>query len=108
MPRNCAIAVSCYRLSMSTPRRIIVHESIKDELVSRLIKAYEGINIGDPRDADTLMGPLVTHDAVVEMMNAIETIKEVGGAILYGGEKLDGPEYPGGHYVTPCIASAES
>ncbi|MCH7571905.1 MAG: aldehyde dehydrogenase family protein [Planctomycetes bacterium] len=92
----------------TSTRRIIVHESIKDEFVSRLVKAYEGINIGDPREADTLMGPLVTLGAVDDMMNAIERIKAEGGEILYGGEKLDGPDYPGGHYVTPCIAAAKN
>jgi aldehyde dehydrogenase (NAD+) len=42
------------------------------------------------------------------MMKAIGTIKEQGGEILYGGEKLDGDKYPGGCYVTPCIAAAKN
>ena len=90
----------------TSTRRIIVHESVRDELVARLVKAYEGIIVGDPRDPQTLMGPLVNHGAVDDMQNAIVRIREEGGEILYGGEKLDGPDYPGGHYVRPCIASA--
>jgi aldehyde dehydrogenase (NAD+) len=92
----------------TSTRRIIVHESIRQQLVERLVRAYEGINIGDPRDADTLMGPLVTHSAVEDMQNAIARIKEEGGEVLYGGEVLDGSEYPGGHYVKPCIAAAKN
>ncbi len=92
----------------TSTRRIIVHESIRDELVSRLVKAYEGVRIGDPREAETLMGPLVTRGAVKEMQNAIKRIKEEGGEILYGGETLDGPDYPGGHYVRPCIAAVKN
>jgi aldehyde dehydrogenase (NAD+) len=42
------------------------------------------------------------------MQNAIARIKQEGGEILYGGEKLDGPEHPGGHYVRPCIAAAKN
>ena len=92
----------------TSTRRIIVHESIKDELVKRLVKAYEGVTIGDPRDPKTIMGPLVTTGAVTDMQNAIERIKKEGGKILYGGQTLDGDAYPGGHYVTPCIAEAKN
>jgi aldehyde dehydrogenase (NAD+) len=92
----------------TSTRRIIVHESIRQELVDRLVRAYEDINIGDPRDKNTLMGPLVTHAAVEDMQNAITRIKEEGGEILYGGETLDGADYPGGHYVKPCIAAARN
>ena len=46
--------------------------------------------------------------AVDDMMNAIARIKKEGGKILYGGEKLDGEEYPDGHWVTPCIAAAKN
>jgi aldehyde dehydrogenase (NAD+) len=92
----------------TSTRRIIVHASIRDELVNRLLGAYETVRIGDPRKPETLMGPLVTHDAVSDMQNAIKRIKDEGSEILYGGEPLDGPDYPGGHYVKPCIAAARN
>jgi len=92
----------------TTTRRIIVHESVRHEFVSRLVTAYEGIRIGDPRDPDTLMGPLVTTDAVSDLQNAIARVREEGGEILYGGAPLEGPAYPGGHYVVPCIAAARN
>ena len=90
----------------TSTRRIITHESIKDELVRRLTRGYEDITIGDPRDPSTLMGPVVNHAAVDDLENAIERVKEEGGEILCGGERLEGPEYPGGHYVKPCIGGA--
>ncbi len=92
----------------TSTRRIIVHESIREEFERRLVKAYEGVRIGDPRKAETLMGPLVTLDAVKDLQNAIKRVKEEGGKILYGGESLDGPAHPGGHYVKPCIASVKN
>ncbi len=92
----------------TSTRRIIVHESVKEELVSRLCAAYRDIRIGDPRDPDTLLGPLVTYGAVSDMQTAIERISQEGGEILFGGEKLDGPAYPGDHYVKPCIAAAQN
>jgi aldehyde dehydrogenase (NAD+) len=92
----------------TTTRRILIHRSVKDEFVSRLTKAYEGVKIGNPLADDTLMGPLFNDAAVENMMASIEKLKAEGGKVLYGGEKLDGPEYPGGRYVTPCIGEAEN
>ena len=81
---------------------------MRDELVKRLVKGYQSVPIGDPRKESTLMGPLVTVQAVADMQNAIQRVKQEGGEILYGGETLDGPEYRGGHYVRPCIAAAKN
>ncbi len=92
----------------TSTRRIIVHASLRDELVSRLCRAYEDIPIGDPRDPSTLMGPLVNTQAVEDLQAAVRRVQEAGGEILFGGEPLDGDSYPGGHYVRPCIASAEN
>jgi aldehyde dehydrogenase (NAD+) len=92
----------------TSTRRVIVHRSMKDELLKRLLRAYETVRIGDPRKPDTLMGPLVSPQAVKDMQAAIERLKKEGGTVLCGGETLSGPQYPGGHYVTPCIALARN
>jgi aldehyde dehydrogenase (NAD+) len=92
----------------TSTRRIIVHESLRAELVKRLITAYQQVPIGNPLEPETLMGPLVEAAAVETMMNAVETIKKEGGEILYGGQRLEGPKYPGGCYVTPGIAAARN
>lgn len=92
----------------TSTRRIIVHASMRDELVRRLIKAYEGVRIGNPLNDDTLMGPLLNQDAVDALMAAKKRVVEDGGEILYGGDVLEGDDHPGGLYVTPCIASAKN
>ncbi len=92
----------------TSTRRILVHRSVRDELVRRLTKAYEGVRIGNPLDDGTLMGPLLSDAAVDAMMAAKEKVVAEGGEILYGGERLAGDDYPGGLYVTPCIASARN
>jgi aldehyde dehydrogenase (NAD+) len=76
--------------------------------VERLTRAYEGVPIGNPLEPETLMGPLVNVGAVEDLQGAISRVRKEGGKILYGGEPLEGPEYPGGHYATPCIASAKN
>jgi L-aminoadipate-semialdehyde dehydrogenase len=92
----------------TSTRRIIVHASIEEELIDRLRKAYTGVRIGDPRLSDTLMGPLVTRDAVADMQRAIQRVESEGGQVLHGGDALNNEEYPGGHYVVPCLASAKN
>ncbi len=90
----------------TTTRRVLVHESLREELTRRLMRAYEQVAIGNPLEAKTLMGPLIQSQAVAEMQAALATIRKQGGEILYGGEPLDGPNYPGGCYVRPCLVSA--
>lgn len=92
----------------TSTRRVIVHASIRNELVRRLVDAYGQVTIGNPLAERTLMGPLVDVAAVEEMMRAMARIQNEGGEIIYGGERLAGPEYPGGCYVTPCLAAARA
>ena len=88
----------------TSTRRVIIHYSIYEDLKKRLISAYKQVNIGDPLEKDTLMGPLVNKNAVNDFSNAIERAIENGGEILYGGTTIDGP----GNFVTPTIVSAEN
>jgi aldehyde dehydrogenase (NAD+) len=90
----------------TTTRRIIVHESVQAELTARLVKSYKQVPIGDPSKPGTLMGPLINVRAVEDMQAAVAQISQQGGKVLYGGEVLAGPAYPGGCYVRPCIALA--
>ena len=90
----------------TTTRRIIVHESIRDALVKRLAKAYEQIPIGNPTQPGTLMGPLINQQAVADMKGALGKVREQGGKVLFGGENLAGPKFPGGCYVRPCLVAA--
>jgi aldehyde dehydrogenase (NAD+) len=92
----------------TSTRRLIVHQSIRQPLVDRLVAAYREIKIGDPRDPATLMGPLVTREAVADMQRAIQRLRAEGGQVACGGEPLEGGDYPGGHYVRPCIALARN
>ncbi|NOS71589.1 MAG: aldehyde dehydrogenase family protein [Verrucomicrobia bacterium] len=90
----------------TTTRRVIVHETVRDTLVKRLIAAYEQISIGNPADPGTLCGPLVNQQAVADMQTALKHAKAEGGKILYGGEPLSGEQFPGDCYVRPCLVGA--
>ncbi len=92
----------------TTTRRILVHASVREELVRRLVRAYQDVPIGNPLDEGTLMGPVVTQQAMKDLAQAKRRVVEEGGEILYGGEPLEGDAWPGGLYVTPCIAAARN
>ena len=83
-------------------RRLIVHEDIYNDLLPRLIKAYETLPIGDPLADGTLVGPLIDLDASTAMDNALEKAKAEGGTV-HGGGKALAEEFPNGAYVTPAI-----
>ncbi len=85
----------------TTMRRLIVHESIKDELLGRLKPIMRQLNIGDPRDGKTLMGPLI-DEAAYDAMKA--TLSEVPN-VIGGGRFTDGTP-DGGFYVEPAIVEA--
>jgi aldehyde dehydrogenase (NAD+) len=92
----------------TSTRRIIIHESIEEQLVDRLVKAYKQVRIGNPLDEGVLMGPVVRESTMTDMMNALDRVKAEGGEVIYGGERLEGDQYPGGLYVTPCIVRAHN
>lgn len=88
----------------TSTRRVIIHESLFEDLTDQLVSAYKQVNIGNPLEDGTLMGPLVNESAVEDYSNAIKKSQEAGGEILYGGSSLEGP----GNFVTPTIIKAEN
>lgn len=92
----------------TTTRRIIVHESVYDNLKSRLKKVYKQLQIGNPLEAKNHVGPLIDRAAVKKFKNAIEEAESSGGRIVCGGDVLKGEGYESGCYVTPCIIEAKN
>jgi aldehyde dehydrogenase (NAD+) len=90
----------------TSTRRIIVHESVADEVRRRLLAAYKSVSIGNPLDRETLMGPLIDQGSLENVQRSIKRVQSEGGEVLYGGEKLDGEQFPGGCYMKPCLATA--
>jgi aldehyde dehydrogenase (NAD+) len=88
----------------TSTRRVIAHESIADKLRSKLLSAYKSLPIGNPLDRKTLMGPLIDKHAVDMVQDSIQKLKDEGGEVLYGGERMD---LPGGCYMKPCVAKAK-
>lgn len=98
---------TCGQRCTST-RRLIIHESVFDEVKERLVNLYKGIKIGNPLDEETLVGPMIDKDATKNMDSALKEVQGVGGELVYGGEsvKIEGLE--GGYYVKPAIVTAKN
>ena len=89
----------------TTLRRLICHDSLKDQILSRLVRAYESLKIGDPREEGTLIGPLIDPAAGQAFLAAIARARAEGGRLLTGGQILDNR---GGTYVTPALIDMPS
>ncbi len=86
----------------TTTRRLFMHHSIADKLIARLQEVYGQLRIGDPRQQDTLVGPLIHNDAYQNMQRALLKAREAGCHIV-GGERCCTEEYPQAYYVRPAL-----
>lgn len=84
-------------------RRMIVHESIVDDLVGRLTKAYATLPIGDPTVDGVLVGPLVNQASFDKMQATLAAAKDQGGEVLCGGDRVKTGVPAGGYYVAPAL-----
>jgi len=98
---------TCGQRCTST-RRLIIHDSVYDEVKNNLTKAYMQLNIGNPLDENSHVGPLIDKNAVEVYLSAIEKAKVEGGNVLVEGGVLEGNGYESGCYVKPVIIEAEN
>ncbi|VXD19285.1 aldehyde dehydrogenase family protein [Marinoscillum sp. 108] len=87
----------------TSTRRLIIHESIYEDLKQRLQSAYGQLRIGSPLDQNNHVGPLIDKDAVQMYESALTKIAAEGGKAVIAGEVLSGPGYESGCYVKPAI-----
>jgi aldehyde dehydrogenase (NAD+) len=92
----------------TTTRRLIIHESVYDAFVTKLVKAYGQLRIGNPLDQHNHVGPLIDTAAVASYLDSIEKCKAEGGKFIVEGGVLTGGEYESGCYVKPCIAEVKN
>lgn len=98
---------TCGQRCTST-RRLIIHDSIYEQVKDSIIKAYQGLKIGSPLDEANHVGPLIDTDAVEMMQSALGRLKEEGATILYGGQRLSGEGFNSDCYVMPAVVAADN
>ena len=83
----------------TSTRRCIVHHSVAEEFVDNLSRSFAQIRLGDPREEDTIVGPLIDPKAVVDFTNTVNAAVQAGGKVRYGGNRPNRP----GYFVEPTI-----
>ncbi|HVU05288.1 MAG TPA: aldehyde dehydrogenase family protein [Polyangiaceae bacterium] len=92
----------------TTLRRLVVHRSIADALVTRLGNVYQRLPVGDPFAAGTLVGPLIDEAAWLAMSRALGAAESQGGRLLTGGTRTFSGVPEGGVYVRPAIVEIDA
>ena len=96
-----ALATAAQRCT--TTRRLILHESLYDSFLPRLVEAYRSVRVGSPLEPGVLVGPLINRRAVDSYAGAIERAEATGGRVLVGKSVLELPGLEGGNYVAPTL-----
>lgn len=86
----------------TTLRRLIVHESVAEQLLPRLKQVYGFVSVGDPREPETLVGPLINAHALEAMQKTLTEAAAQGGRIT-GGERVPVNGLDGGCYARPAL-----
>lgn len=92
----------------TSTRRLIIHESIYNQVKNTLVDAYKQLRIGNPLNEKNHVGPLIDKDAVKMYENALKKVVDEGGNLIVEGGVLKGEGYESGCYVKPAIAEAEN
>ncbi len=94
----------------TTTRRLIIHESLYDDVILKLKTAYESISqkIGNPQNKETLIGPLIDKASVETFLNAITEVKKEGGKVLFGGKIFKSKDIQSSNYVIPALVEAQN
>src|SRR5579862_3045589 len=86
----------------TTLRRLLIHDDVYDDVVSKVKAAYGQVRIGNPLDAGTLVGPLIDAIAFEKMTDALTAARRDGGTV-FGGRRVLEQTFPGAYYVEPAL-----
>ena len=89
--------------SCSAITRLIIQRGIHKNFLEKTIKAIKEVKIGDPADPNTMIGPMVSESQMKKTLNYIESGKQEGAKLVYGGYRMEAGDLKKGFYVCPTI-----
>ncbi len=82
-------------------KRILVQQSIHDELVAKVIALLDEVTVGDPSDPKVGMGPLIRDSARTGIEGMISAAQADGASLAYGGDRPG--HLPNGYFLNPTL-----
>ncbi|KAA0563194.1 aldehyde dehydrogenase [Bacillus sp. CH30_1T] len=83
--------------------RVLVHDTIYDQVIEQLSELASSINIGNPLDMGTGMGPLVSKQQLNSVLSYIESGVQEGARLVCGGKRRIVEGFENGYYIEPTI-----
>ncbi|KQT11438.1 aldehyde dehydrogenase [Ramlibacter sp. Leaf400] len=83
--------------------RLLVQDSVHDQVVGKLLDVARTARMGDPMDADTQVGPVTTQPQYRKVLEYLQVATQEGAKVLLGGRAADRPECGKGWFVEPTI-----
>jgi len=90
----------------SANSRVYVERPAFEEFVDLLTQKTAEIEVGDPRQRDIFLGPVIDQEAVERFRSAVAEVKEAGGEVLAGGEVVTDGDLARGNFLQPTVVTA--
>jgi aldehyde dehydrogenase (NAD+) len=83
--------------------RLLVHASVRDELVERIVARARTIKLGNPLEMETEMGPIAFAEQLVKVRSYVQVGVEEGAELACGGKQPDAEELQNGYFYEPTV-----
>ena len=87
--------------------RVYIAADVYDEFVGKLVTFTKTLTVKNPIDRDAFTGPVIDEAAIDRYLSAVDEVKQSGGEILTGGQRLTGEGFDEGNYLEPTIATVD-
>ena len=89
----------------SATSRVYVQKEVRDKFLAALKDRVARVAVGDPRDRQTFMGPIINAKAVETFRKAVDDARQEGAEFVAGGQVLEGAKERAGFYVSPTVVA---
>ncbi len=90
----------------SANSRVYVERPAYRDFLDLLTEKTDGIQLGDPRERDSFLGPVIDQEAVDRFRSAVQAVEDAGGDVLSGGEVVTDGDLGRGNFVQPTVVTA--
>lgn len=88
-------------------KRLIIVDGVSDDFLENVVQKTAALQVGPGVDSKTQLGPLVSEQARIDVLRAIEDSVRAGMECVYGGKPPAGADFEHGYYVEPTILKGD-